>query len=242
MKEFYFLFGECHVDYLLARKNTAAECYLGLHGHIFDFTDFAEYHPGLSEPILKECGGDATFLFEDLPHSTGARNIARRLCVVVNHGVVDHGVGDPPGGRRCGLELVRDGDTVGRKRALRASNTSPPAPAHAVAVRQDEAGQRRRQMPHLLPRGRRPRRPPTLGSVRRRFLLERDLQRYCDLGRSDDGKKGELLRPHDSFLGKMTPEFLLRHCQFWKPHHAPESRNYYDPLLQKWIRWNAEDN
>ena len=90
MKDFYFLFGECYVDYLLARKNTVDECFLGLHGHIFNFTDFAEYHPGLIEPIVKECGGDATFFFEDLPHSSGARNIARRLCVLVNHNVIDY--------------------------------------------------------------------------------------------------------------------------------------------------------
>ena len=118
MKEFYFVFGECYIDYLLANKNTIDECLLGLHGHIFDFTHFAEYHPGLIDPILKECGGDATYFFEDIPHSYGARNIARQLCVLVNRNVINYNnhsdgnintnnsTSNINCSRSCGLELV----------------------------------------------------------------------------------------------------------------------------------------
>jgi len=119
MKEFYFIFGECYIDYLLANKNTIDECLLGLHGHIFDFTHFAEYHPGLIDPILKECGGDATYFFEDIPHSYGARNIARRLCVLVNRNAINYSSNHSDDNininnstsniscsRDCGLELV----------------------------------------------------------------------------------------------------------------------------------------
>lgn len=82
IKQFYFVFGEVFINYVLAGRNSSHECLLGLHGHIFDFTHFVNYHPGLS--ILHECGQDATFFFESIPHSRGAREIARELCVLVN--------------------------------------------------------------------------------------------------------------------------------------------------------------
>jgi len=85
MKSLYFAFSAgYHVDYLVAGRNTSDQCLLGIHGHIFDFTPFADYHPGLSGPILAECGRDATSFFEDVRHSIGARLIASRLCVLVD--------------------------------------------------------------------------------------------------------------------------------------------------------------
>lgn len=98
MKYFYFSFLETYLDYVLAGQNTPELCLLGMHGHIFDFTQFAEHHPGLAEPIRMECGKDATQYFEDLPHSSVARKIARKLCVIVdraclmNHPQKSHGV------------------------------------------------------------------------------------------------------------------------------------------------------
>ena len=108
-REFYFLFGECYIDYLLANNNTRENCYMGLQGHIFDFTHFAEYHPGLIDPILKECGGDATYFFEDrTPHSSVARNIARsHLCAVINRNLITESDSSSSiNASRCGLELV----------------------------------------------------------------------------------------------------------------------------------------
>jgi len=221
MKDFYFLFGECHIDYLLARKNTVQECYLGLHSHVFDFTDFAEYHPGLIEPILKECGGDATHFFEDLPHSTGARAIARRLCVLVNRGALDGG--------GWGLALARAGDPAGRKRALRSSNTSPLLPPRAAAARTD-----------VVPCRRQPRRPPTLARIRSRFQQERDRQQYFKSGEGETNVVAEKKSPEDSFLEKMTREVSLRYHQFWIQQMS--TRLYYDPLLEKWIQWNPESS
>jgi len=84
MKYFYFSFLETYLDYILAGQNTPELCLLGIHGHIFDFTKFADHHPGLSEPIRLECGKDATQYFEDLPHSSVARKIARKLCVLID--------------------------------------------------------------------------------------------------------------------------------------------------------------
>mmetsp|Transcript_24632 Transcript_24632/g.53992 ORF Transcript_24632/g.53992 Transcript_24632/m.53992 type:complete len:509 (+) Transcript_24632:286-1812(+) len=240
MKDFYFLFGECYVDYLLAGKNTVDECYLGLHGHIVDFTDFAEYHPGLIEPILKECGGDATFFFEDLPHSSGARNIAKRLCVLVNHGAINYG--NDCCSRSCGLELVRDedededdDDSSELKRILRSSNTRPPPPVVARSSnnknkRVDRDDDRNRWMPHIFPRRRQPRRHPTLEKIRTRFQQEQ-LQHQHE--------------QHQHAFVTSTSRPTTNYSKFWKqqqkqsvPTASSKSRVYYDPLLQKWIRWN----
>merc|ERR1712238_153518 len=104
---------------------------------------------------------------------------------------------------------------------------------------------RHRWMPHILPRRRQPRRHPTLESIRSRFQREHVRQQYVDQHESSDGIKGEKSRPEDSFLDKMTHEVSVLYCTFWKHRNsdqAPESRIYYDPLLQKWILWNAEDD
>lgn len=237
-KDFYFIFGECYVDYLLARKNKVNECYIGLHGHIFDFTDFAEYHPGLIEPILKECGGDATYFFEDLPHSSGARNIAKRLCVIVNHSAINQGDGGTTGSEHnyCGLELVlEEDDSSELKRILRTSNTRPPS---AEDSRKNKSKvvpgkDRNRWMQHIVPRRRQLRRHPTLEKIRTCF--QRDLlQHEYQLGIS---RNKDLKPQSNSTLAALTSEALLPYLRFWV---QKETRIYFDPLLQEWIRWNPE--
>mmetsp|Transcript_25776 Transcript_25776/g.60435 ORF Transcript_25776/g.60435 Transcript_25776/m.60435 type:complete len:468 (+) Transcript_25776:47-1450(+) len=234
MKDFYFTFGECYIDYVLARKNTIDECYLGLHGHIFDFTHFAEYHPGLIEPILKECGGDATFYFEDVPHSSGARNIALRLCVLVDHSAItceDGYVCDSSNSRRCGLELVQDKDLSNLKKVLRSSNTRPP-PLTAAERRKMQ------WISHLLPRRREKRRHPTLERIRTRF--QNDHLRYrrqqilirINQGVETNGSHSEPI----SSLVTMTTELISSCSPFWKQHDSM-SRLYYDPLAHEWVRW-----
>jgi len=84
MRTFYFEFQQCYMDYVLKGCNTPSQCYMGLHGHILDFTKFAPYHPGLSEPIVVECGRDVTTLFEEIRHSRTARKIGRKLCVLLD--------------------------------------------------------------------------------------------------------------------------------------------------------------
>ena len=84
MRDLYFATASHYLDYVLAGRNTPNRCLLGLHGHVFDFTDFADAHPGLSDPVVAECGRDATAYFEDVRHSAGARRIASRLCVMID--------------------------------------------------------------------------------------------------------------------------------------------------------------
>mmetsp|Transcript_7055 Transcript_7055/g.17233 ORF Transcript_7055/g.17233 Transcript_7055/m.17233 type:complete len:445 (+) Transcript_7055:164-1498(+) len=217
MKYFYFLFGECYIDYVLARKNTMEECYLGLHGHIFDFTDFAEFHPGLIEPILKECGGDATHYFEDIPHSSGARNIARRLCVVVDHSVFDSG--------RCGLQFVLNDDGSSKlKDLLRSSNTRP--------LRDEQ--NRSEWSTRIVPRRRKWRRHPTLERIRIRFQQERRQHNSQQTYSRNNAES-------NTSLATMTTEWISSYSTLWRQKES-ETRIYFDPLAQEWVRWRPAGN
>ena len=235
MKDFYFIFGECYIDYILARKNTPDECYLGLHGHVFDFTDFAEYHPGLIEPILKECGGDATHFFEDIPHSSAARNIARRLCVLVDHSVIDYDDEfNSSCNRYCGLEFVLTDDSLlETKSMLRSSNTRPPPPTSSS--KNDGARQKSNWMSHIVPRRRQLRRHPTLERIRTRFLQDQHRHERQQLfSRDVDTQVG-----HRSSIVTMTTEFISSCTPFWSQQ---KSRLYYDPLRQEWVRWCPDNS
>ena len=232
MKDFYFLFGECFIDYVLAKKNTMNECYLGLHGHIFDFTDFAEFHPGLILPILKECGGDATHYFEDLPHSSGARNIARRLCILVDHKVIDYSDGGNSNKRsRCGLELVTGkGDPSKLKNLLRSTNTRPLPATNSNKNFGVES---------IVPRRRKWRRHPTLERIRTSFQEEqwrrKEQQNHfhnTTINDSDEAQSGSLVN--------ITTEFISSYSPFRK--RPKISRIYFDPLLQEWCEWFPVEN
>jgi hypothetical protein len=118
-QEFYFHFQLAFIDYILAGHNNQSRCLLGLHGHIFDFTEFAPHHPGLSKPVLIECGRDVTALFEDVRHSRTARSIALKLCLIVDRSYCNNRDDD------CGL--YRPSNNVENMAAfLSQTNTRPP--------------------------------------------------------------------------------------------------------------------
>lgn len=83
-KEFYFRFGLSYVNYLLAGLNTHDRCFVGLHGNIYDITDFVFRHPGSPETLFVHAGRDATKLFDDMDHSRGARRLAKEFCIAVD--------------------------------------------------------------------------------------------------------------------------------------------------------------
>lgn len=86
-KDFYFLFGQSYLDYVLAGHNTFESCLVGIHSHIYDITPFLFSHPGSPDTLMVHSGGDATRFFDDMGHSTGARKLAMSMCVVVNRSV-----------------------------------------------------------------------------------------------------------------------------------------------------------
>ncbi|RUS75431.1 hypothetical protein EGW08_016810 [Elysia chlorotica] len=57
------------------KHNDAKSTYLVVHNKVYDVTKFLEEHPGGEEVLLEQAGGDATEAFEDVGHSTDARDI-----------------------------------------------------------------------------------------------------------------------------------------------------------------------
>mmetsp|Transcript_26745 Transcript_26745/g.79006 ORF Transcript_26745/g.79006 Transcript_26745/m.79006 type:complete len:570 (-) Transcript_26745:107-1816(-) len=106
MKDFYFTFGQAWLNYTLAGQNSNSRCLIGLHGHVFDITDFFEQHPGSPETLLVQSGRDATHFFEDLGHSVGARKMAMTMCVVLDRSCA------ADGGAKCGLLKPGDKNSI----------------------------------------------------------------------------------------------------------------------------------
>lgn len=83
-KDFYFLFDQSHLDYVLAGHNTLNSCLVGIHSNIYNITPFLFSHPGSPDTLMVHSGRDATNFFDDMGHSTNARKLAMSMCVVVN--------------------------------------------------------------------------------------------------------------------------------------------------------------
>jgi len=83
-KDFYFLFGQCYLNYVLAGHNTFSNCLVGIHSNIYDITSFLFSHPGSPDTLMVYSGRDATNFFNDMGHSVGARKLAMSMCVVVD--------------------------------------------------------------------------------------------------------------------------------------------------------------
>lgn len=81
-KKFYSLFEVCWIDWLIAGQDKESSCMVGLHGVVYDLTDFLDMHPGSKETILVQGGTDATVFFEDVGHSTAARSFMKELAIL----------------------------------------------------------------------------------------------------------------------------------------------------------------
>lgn len=83
-KEFYFRFGLSYINYVLAGQNKQEKCLVGLHGNVYDMTDFVLKHPGSPDTLLVHAGRDSTVFFDDMDHSRYARKVAKEYCIVVD--------------------------------------------------------------------------------------------------------------------------------------------------------------
>lgn len=52
-----------------------------LHHKVYDLTKFLEEHPGGEEVLREQAGGDATENFEDVGHSTDARELSKTFII-----------------------------------------------------------------------------------------------------------------------------------------------------------------
>ncbi|KAH7288495.1 hypothetical protein KP509_31G028300 [Ceratopteris richardii] len=65
----------------VSEHNTSKDCWLIISGKVYDVTKFLDEHPGGDEVLLSATGKDATDDFEDVGHSTTAKNMMEDYCV-----------------------------------------------------------------------------------------------------------------------------------------------------------------
>ncbi|NXL61632.1 CYB5B protein, partial [Chordeiles acutipennis] len=74
----------------VGKRNSSREAWLVIHGRVYDVTRFLEEHPGGEEVLLEQAGRDATESFEDVGHSTDAREMLKQYYVGEIHPVRTH--------------------------------------------------------------------------------------------------------------------------------------------------------
>ena len=87
---FYLEFEYCWANWLFAGCNNKDLCYAVLYGEVYNVTEFVPQHPGSSETLLEQCGGDATQTFIDISHSRVANQMTKRYKVGVAAYVAPH--------------------------------------------------------------------------------------------------------------------------------------------------------
>ncbi|XP_017562723.1 cytochrome b5 [Pygocentrus nattereri] len=61
--------------------NMSKDTWLIIHDKVYDITTFLEEHPGGEEVLLEQAGTDATESFEDVGHSTDAREMLQQYYI-----------------------------------------------------------------------------------------------------------------------------------------------------------------
>ncbi|KAL0904272.1 hypothetical protein M5K25_026358 [Dendrobium thyrsiflorum] len=65
----------------VSKHNATKDCWLIIHGKVYDVTPFMDEHPGGDEVLLAATGKDATNDFEDVGHSDSARDMIHKYCI-----------------------------------------------------------------------------------------------------------------------------------------------------------------
>nr|AGC94755.1 interferon-alpha-2b/cytochrome b5 isoform 2 fusion protein [synthetic construct] len=65
----------------IQKHNHSKSTWLILHHKVYDLTKFLEEHPGGEEVLREQAGGDATENFEDVGHSTDAREMSKTFII-----------------------------------------------------------------------------------------------------------------------------------------------------------------
>ncbi|NWU90748.1 CYB5B protein, partial [Upupa epops] len=71
----------------VGKRNSSRETWLVIHGRVYDVTRFLAEHPGGEEVLLEQAGRDATESFEDVGHSTDAREMLKQYYIGEIHPV-----------------------------------------------------------------------------------------------------------------------------------------------------------
>uniref|UniRef100_A0A8D2AYA3 Cytochrome b5 heme-binding domain-containing protein n=1 Tax=Sciurus vulgaris TaxID=55149 RepID=A0A8D2AYA3_SCIVU len=77
--------GETSVTYHgleeVMKRNSSKELWLVIHGRVYDITRFLNEHPGGEEVLLEQAGTDASESFEDVGHSSDAREMLKQYYI-----------------------------------------------------------------------------------------------------------------------------------------------------------------
>ncbi|XP_021562617.1 cytochrome b5 isoform X3 [Carlito syrichta] len=65
----------------IKEHNHSKSTWIILHHKVYDLTKFLEEHPGGEEVLREQAGGDATENFEDVGHSTDARELSKTYII-----------------------------------------------------------------------------------------------------------------------------------------------------------------
>ncbi|XP_051024526.1 cytochrome b5 type B [Acomys russatus] len=65
----------------VAKRNSAEETWMVIHGRVYNITPFLSEHPGGEEVLLEQAGADATESFEDVGHSPDAREMLKQYYI-----------------------------------------------------------------------------------------------------------------------------------------------------------------
>nr|XP_032834938.1 cytochrome b5 [Petromyzon marinus] len=63
------------------KHNSCRTTWVVIHHKVYDLTKFLEEHPGGEEVLLEQAGSDATESFEDVGHSSDARELSARYLI-----------------------------------------------------------------------------------------------------------------------------------------------------------------
>uniref|UniRef100_A0A5F5PL07 Cytochrome b5 n=1 Tax=Equus caballus TaxID=9796 RepID=A0A5F5PL07_HORSE len=73
----------------VAKRNSSKEIWLVIHGRVYDVTRFLNEHPGGEEVLLEQAGADASESFEDVGHSSDAREMLKQYYIGDVHPLLD---------------------------------------------------------------------------------------------------------------------------------------------------------
>ncbi|KAJ9188191.1 hypothetical protein P3X46_003578 [Hevea brasiliensis] len=77
----------------VAKHKDGYDCWLIIHGKVYDVTHFLEEHPGGDEVLIAATGKDATDDFDDVGQSSSAKELMNKYCI----GDIDVKRAPPPG-------------------------------------------------------------------------------------------------------------------------------------------------
>ena len=65
----------------VAKHNSMKEIWLVIHRRVYDITHFLNKHPGGEEVLMEQAGADASESFEDVGHSSDAREMLKQYYI-----------------------------------------------------------------------------------------------------------------------------------------------------------------